>query len=340
MKFNIITEKRSDAIGIYNKNLIRELCNVNPDINITEVNNLRYKNNYLNYILEPFNFILLYFRIKKDEILLFTDPKPLSSNVSLLLPNKKIVIVHHLEKDPTYYKIFRFLNMKRLLSKFDKIITISNFSKQQVIGLGIETRKIITIYNGINHNLFRPIKTKPPIPEKYILSIGSEDMRKNMGNILKAFQILKNDLTDLKLVKVGEAKAERRKKTLQIIKDLKIENDVIFTGYIEDEKLPVFYSNAELLLFPSVLEGFGFPIVEAMSCGCPVVTSSKDPMRELTGGTQLLVNPADPQDIAQKCKIVLLNHESKERMKRDGITRSLAFDWKKTAEEIIRYIKK
>ncbi len=164
-----------------------------------------------------------------------------------------------------------------------------------------------------------------------------------MKNLLEAFSILKKDFKDLKLVKVGNPDSlgltGNREKTLEYIKEFNLQDDVIFTGFVKDEDLPKYYSGAELSLFLPLLSGFGLPIAEAMACGCPVVTSDRNPMKEIVGKTQLTADPLNPKEIAEKCKEVLQNKELQNRMRKEGIKRAELFDWNRTARKIMEAIR-
>jgi len=148
----------------------------------------------------------------------------------------------------------------------------------------------------------------------------------------------------LKLVKVGNPDSlgltGNREKTIGIHKkNLIYKMTVIFTGFVKDEDLPKYYSGAELSLFLPLLSGFGLPIAEAMACGCPVVTSDRNPMKEIVGKTQLTADPLNPKEIAEKCKEVLQNKELQNRMRKEGIKRAELFDWNRTARKIMEAIK-
>lgn len=320
----IITEKRKDAIGIYNRELFRAMRNGE----LVEIDN---KN-----ILSKLLGIL---KIPKEGTLLFTDVKAIKIISAFFLKNKKYAVVMHLDKDPYFFRFIPFLTMKKLLQQFDGIICISEFSKSQVKELGINAK---VAYCGVNHNLFKPAEEKI-IKEKYILYVGNEIPIKNMKNLLEAFSILKKDFKDLKLVKVGNPDSlgltGNREKTLEYIKEFNLQDDVIFTGFVKDEDLPKYYSGAELSLFLPLLSGFGLPIAEAMACGCPVVTSDRNPMKEIVGKTQLTADPLNPKEIAEKCKEVLQNKELQNRMRKEGIKRAELFDWNRTARKIMEAIR-
>lgn len=151
-----------------------------------------------------------------------------------------------------------------------------------------------------------------------------------MKIIIEVFSMLKKDFPNLKLVKIGNSTDELN----NIINKLKIKNDIIFTNHLDEEEISKYYSHAKLLLFPSLEEGFGLPIIEAMACGCPVVTSNRNPMKEITADTQVLCNPESINDMYLKCKKVLNSKEIQEKMSKRGIKRANYFSWKKTTLNI------
>ncbi|MDA1169097.1 MAG: glycosyltransferase family 1 protein [bacterium] len=336
-KIKMVTELRYDAIGIYNNNLIKHLQSIGTDLTVIQFNNRIHKNRYLNFMSEIINTIKLFFLIRRDDIVLFTDTISLNLFTSLFLVNNKYAVFFHYDKIPFYYKFLPFVSYKRTLNTLTGIICGSRFSVSQLDSLGINTHNCKVIYSGIDHDLFQPLLTKL-YPFEYILTVGSEEPRKNMKNILKAFQILKRDFPHLKLLKIGEVSPQNRANTLEYVHNLELSESVIFTDYVEEGQLPAIYSNAKLLLFPSLKEGFGLPIVEAMACGCPVVTSNRSPMTELVASKQATINPLNPEEIARECKIILSDDKYRDGLVQDGLARASYFNWEKTAKEVYRFV--
>lgn len=336
-RITVITDKRSDALGKYSKSLIQELQNKYNTIDVIVLDNQRFNNRVLNFILEITNTIKILFMVRRNTMLLYTDPLSFNILSSVVLPNKKYTLFYHYENDPFYYAYIPFLLYKEVLNSFNGIICSSRFSVSELRSLGATTEKLKVIYCGIDHNLFKPSLSKL-YPFEYILSVGSEEPRKNMKNILNAFQILKKDFPHLKLLKIGAANQRNRTKTLEDVRKLGLSESVVFTDHVEEKALPAIYSNAKLLLFPSLKEGFGLPIVEAMACGCPVVTSNKPPMTELIESGQTTTDPLNPEEIAQACKNILVDSKYREVVIRNGIARAKHFSWKKTAENIYSFI--
>lgn len=337
ISIKIITEKRSDAIHICNESIILNLKKEHDNIEVIRLNNKIFKSSSLNFILEIINTIRVIFVTNKDDIILFTDPLSFNLIASLFIRNKKYVIFYHYENNPFYYKFIPFVSYQKILNKLDGIICISNFSLSQLNPLGIDTNKCKVVYYGLDHELFKP-SPSDRYSFDYILCVGSEEPRKNMKNILKSFQLLKRDFPNLKLLKVGRASNKNRGETIRYAKELQLMESVIFTDYVEEKELPQIYSSAKLLLFPSLLEGFGLPVIEAMACGCPVVTSNRNPMKELIGFDQHTVDPLNPDDITNACKRILKDKKYRDSIVQKGLARAKEFDWKKTASEIYKYL--
>ena len=343
-RITVITEYRRDAIDIYNKELIKRLADISG-IEHIHINPRPFANRYLNYGPALWHLARLAVALPKRDVLLFTDPKTIKANAAFLLGNRKVCIIHHLDRDPWYYRPLPFINFTRLLKRFDRLICISGFTGKQVTDLGVPPERITVVRSGVDHQRFHPCEEKPDgwdetSPGRYILHVGTEIPRKNIDNLLRAFKLLLADgFHDVKLVKIGApGKRGERKKTVELIEKLQLQDNVMLMDRIVGDDLSRFYSHAELLLFPSLLEGFGLPVVEAMACGCPVVTSDLDPMKELAGGTQLLADPHNPRDIADQCRRVLEDKALRVAMKQGGIKRAGEFTWEKTAKGIIKVL--
>ncbi|MHC1589435.1 MAG: glycosyltransferase family 4 protein, partial [Candidatus Hecatellaceae archaeon] len=126
-----------------------------------------------------------------------------------------------------------------------------------------------------------------------------------------------------------------RGETMRMVKALKIEDDVVFTGWCSQEDLASYYSQAEVFAFPSVYEGFGWPPLEAMACGCPVVSSNASSMPEILGDAALLVNPYDVEGWRQALDQVLSSDRLRSRLSGLGLSRAKNFTWEKTAKQTL-----
>jgi glycosyltransferase involved in cell wall biosynthesis len=328
----IVIEKRTDAIHLYIQAIVNEWKKSGIEFNLIIIDNTLSKNKLIKIFIEAFNLIHIILRVNKNDIVLFSDPLSFNLLGALFLKNKKYLIFYHYEKDPFFYKYIPYLSFNRMLENVDGIMCISKFSRQQLQNLNINTKICEVIYGGVNHQVFKPFTSNAPAYD-YILSIGSEEPRKNMKNILKAFQILNRDFPNLKLLKVGKVNPKNRAQTIEYVRKFDLEQSVIFTDYVTEDVLSAIYSQAKVLLFPSLLEGFGMPLIEAMACGCPIITSNRDPMQELAGENYPTVDPLNPDEIAKACKAIIEDEIFRKTIVQKSIMRANDFNWESTARK-------
>lgn len=225
--------------------------------------------------------------------------------------------------------------------KVDLIIAVSKSEKRNISGkLSIPMEKIKVIYHGVSSN-FKPLDNKEEIKRRlnrnygidfpFVLHLSSNQLKKkNIENILKAFAVCKRKYKIKEKLVIGG----KHSKSLKIlIRNLELENDVILTGYIDEQDLPLFYNAAKAFIFPSLHEGFGMPILEAMACGCPVITSNIYSMPEVAGKAALLVNPYDVEEIAKAICEVVSNKKLQRKLAKQGMKRVKKFTWEKSAKE-------
>lgn len=229
-----------------------------------------------------------------------------------------------------------------------KIITISEFSKSEIVSLlNIDPSKIEIILLGA-HEKFRcnknqieieKVKTKYGISGDFILTVGTLEPRKNMAKLVDAFNIIKKDLNIKHKLVICGGKGWYYDNIFTTIKDNGLEKEIVFTGYVDDEDLPVLYSAADIFAFPSIYEGFGLPVLEAMSCGCPVVASNTSSIPEVTGDAAVLVTPFDSNDIAKGLLQVINNMDFKNELIKKGLERSKIFSWHSAAKKLLNIFK-
>jgi len=229
----------------------------------------------------------------------------------------------------------------RGVKKARRIITVSEATKHDLVHyLGIPEEKITVVYEGIDHQLFQPTSRRL-VDYPYLLFVGSEHPTKNFPGLLKAFSLLKSKgrFKDLKLVKVGRAGGARgplfRRQTLKVVMELRLSDEVVFTGYVAREDLPAYYSGAECLILPSFYEGFGFPPLEAMACGCPVIVSNVASLPEVSGEAAIKVDPNNADSLASALELVLTDEHLKREMVSKGFERAKQFSWERAARETL-----
>jgi len=242
--------------------------------------------------------------------------------------------------DVAHPKIIAVMKRKLNLVKkeCDLIIAVSQATKNDAVAfLGIPAEKIQVIYEAgpeefkkTNQEEVEKIKKKYKIKGNYLLSVATLEPRKNLKRIIEAFKKLKTGKTQkLKLVIVGkfgwgEIKISNHESQMP---------DIIFTGYVSDQDLASLYSGATCLVYASLYEGFGQPILEAMACGCPVVTSNVSSMPEIAGEAAVLVDPEKVEDITRGIQEAL---ENREQLIEKGKARAKEFSWEKTARETLK----
>lgn len=215
------------------------------------------------------------------------------------------------------------------------IIAVSQFTKRDLIELlKVPPDKVAVVYNGINHRVFYP-REKKPLGSPYLIYAGSERPRKNLGRLLEAFAKLKREFPELKLVKVGEGGRDPRfrQATLAKVKELGLEGEVNFVGHLRDDELAEYYSGALCMVYPSLYEGFGFPPLEAMACGCPVAVSRATSIPEVVGDAGLLFDPCNVEEMAEAIKRIITDEELRKKLIERGLERSKKFTWQRTAEK-------
>lgn len=182
------------------------------------------------------------------------------------------------------------------------------------------------------------VRKKYKLPARFILYIASSLPHKNYPRLLEAFKLVKAKDAGIKLVLIG-ARESGHGEISSRIDELGIKGDVIFSGWLPFEDIPLIYAASELFAFPSLHEGFGIPVLEAMASGVPVVCSAISPLTEVAGDAALLVDPLDPASMASGILSVLGDKTLRERLVRRGISRAREFSWEKTAKATIDAVK-
>jgi glycosyltransferase involved in cell wall biosynthesis len=229
------------------------------------------------------------------------------------------------------------------LNKARHIIADSGATKTALMKLlGISEKKITVVFLGVDE-MFCPGPAAPdhlrPNETKYVLQVGATaEPYKNTMNILRSFSLLpKKAGKDITLLKAGKPYTGEQQNHIE---KEGLASSVRYLGFVEREKLPEVYRQASVLLMPSLYEGFGMPLLEAMACGVPVVTSRRGSIPEVAGEAVLYVDPEDPKDIARGVEKVLNDSTLRQDLITKGLLRAKAFAWKRTAEETLMVYRK
>lgn len=276
------------------------------------------------------------------DVVHFPEPYPFRSKHA-----RTIVTIHDIGfalRPEMFTKEMRALlgkQMKCVLRRADFIIAVSRTTRSDLLEVyGFDKERVCVIEHGVEET-FRPItdsgsvealRRRYKLPEKFILCVGTLEPRKNHARLIQAFQLMCEKYTDEYNLVVCGKKGWMYDEVFALAEDAGLKETVIFTGYVPDEELPHLYNLASVVAYPSLYEGFGLPVVEAMACGKPVLTSNRGAMAEVAGDGAHLVNPEDVDDIAEGLYRLISDAELRERLKLAGQKRACTFTWEKTAK--------
>ncbi|MEI9475043.1 MAG: glycosyltransferase family 1 protein [Deltaproteobacteria bacterium] len=238
-----------------------------------------------------------------------------------------------------YYRLFLRMIIYLSSKTSDAIIAISQKVKSDIEKYyKISGDRISAIYLAADRMRFFQrskeeiscIKQKYNLPERFILYIASSLPHKNYQRLLEAYQMVQKEDNNIKLVLIG-ARGYGDKAVLKKIRESKLEHCVLFLGWLPAEDIPVIYCASEVFVFPSLHEGFGIPVLEAMACGVPVVCSRIEPLTEVAGEAALFVDPLQVPEIAEGILSVLRDGQLRERLVKEGLKRAEKFSWEETA---------
>ena len=236
-------------------------------------------------------------------------------------------------------RAYRRLNYPRTARAAEAIIINSHSLRSEIEQyLNVDPRKLKLIYEAVDHDLFHPgdpgaaraIVASHGVTKPFVLFVSSLWPYKNCEGLLRAWALARAELGDRQLAIVGPARDEKYAARLHsLVAELGISADVIFVGGVPLEVTACFYQAADVFVYPSFNETFGLPILEAMACGCPVVTSDTSAMPEIAGGAAVLSDPKDPASIARA--IVEAAAPGRDRLRDGGLRRASEFTWGATA---------
>ncbi len=286
-----------------------------------------------------------------------SNTAPLTVKIPLITTLHDIIymensLIKQLTNSASFYQkfgnLYRRFIVRSVVKKSKHLITVSNYEMDNITRFfKLKNKKLQTIYNGVSFHFsnkiekkhIEKVKAKYELPEHYLLHIANKDPRKNTSRVLKAFKVFLNKTdTDFKLVMLGCRDNDLRA-MLGKIDAHNLYKDIILPSYVSDEDLPVFYNLAELFLFPSLREGFGIPIIEAMACGVPVITSNTSSMPEVSGAAAHLIDPYKTEEISNGILKIISNTNYKNELIQKGLKRYRLFSWHTMAKQVLETYK-
>jgi glycosyltransferase involved in cell wall biosynthesis len=242
-----------------------------------------------------------------------------------------------------WFRHYARVVLPRVAQSADAIIALSCAAKADIVqALAIPEERVTVIPTGVDPS-FKALAQSPralevrqryELPDAFVLTVGSMEPRKNLPRLLEAIQRLRRDRDTAKvvLVHVGPAGwlADDLPRTVQA---LGLADAVRFLGYVPREDLAALYGLARVFAYPSLYEGFGLPIIEAMACGCPVVTSNLSSLPEVAGDAATLVDPGSAEEIAGAIADLWTDEARRRTLASRGRARAACFTWQRTARE-------
>lgn len=267
-------------------------------------------------------------------------------SVPIFYPGKFVVTIHDLTIDHFetgrasthnlfFYKLKRLaykIVMKRALKKAKKVIAVSQATKREIVDhYQIDPKKIIVTYEAAEFKVRPKPSEKPLISPPYLLYVGNAYPHKNLERLFNVFNLLQ--LSRLKLVLVGQKDFfyKRLEKSLSASQ----KKGIVFFGFADDGELANLYTHASAFVFPSLMEGFGLPGLEAMAAGCPVLASDIPVLREVYRKAAVYFNPRNINDMTEKIREVIDNQELREKLKGAGFKQVKKYSWCKLARQTL-----
>jgi glycosyltransferase involved in cell wall biosynthesis len=352
--FDITSAVKPERTGIANSilNLVKAISEIDREndyylcCRLSRLKHYHYlphidKNNfYLKIIQEPFN---LFFPRQID---IFHSggtrlPRYKIAKTIVTIPDVLLLL-----SDEYASREYRQKKLKRYYEsaqKATRINTISNFSKREIVEhLKVPEEKIDTIHLGIDERYYpqsdkevQRMRDKYRLIKDYILYVGIITKRKNVLRILKAFHLSAREMkNDCELVMAGKF-SWGKEEFFKTMDDLSLRQKVKLLGYVPDEDLPALYTGAKIFFFPSLYEGFGIPVLEAMACGTPVITSNLSSLPEVAGDAALLVDPYDAEALASALVKLIEDENLCDDLRQKGFMQVKNFSWKKAVQEML-----
>ena len=303
-----------------------------------------------NYVFWEQVLLPIYAKKYGVEILHCTsNTAPLFLSIPLILTLHDVIFMEKSVGKNTSSNYQKFGNLYRkwivpkIVRKCKKIVTISEVEKKNIIDtLHLNDSSISVVHNGVNGRfglkpssiIVEEVKESLQLPDDFFLFLGNVEPRKNVNNTVKAFVAFAEKNSKVKLVITG-LKASFIENILSEINKTDYLSRIIITGFVSESVLLTLYSEAKVFLYPSLREGFGLPILEAMAFGTPVITSNISAMPEVAGDAAFYTNPYSVEEITKTMTIAYENQPLREQKIALGYTRPMVFTWQKTAQKML-----
>jgi glycosyltransferase involved in cell wall biosynthesis len=301
---------------------------------------------------EQFYLVRQVKKVKPDLLHCTANTAPLGLNVPLIVTIHDIIYLEQVDFRGNAYQnlgnLYRRIIVPQIAKKAKLILTVSEFEKQNIVKrLQLPDEKVKVLYNGVgvqfnnqySKNEIEEFRRQYSLPEEFIMFLGNTAPKKNTLNVIKAYvDFCDQTQSSISLVLL-DFKKESVKKLLEERGQSRFLSQFVFPGYVPYSQIPLMYNAATLFLYPSLRESFGLPILEAMACGVPVITSNTSSMPEVAGDAAEIIDPFNYKNLSIAMHRMLANEDLRNNYKRKGLERAEKFTWKKSAEELTRLYK-
>lgn len=289
-------------------------------------------------------------KVKKEKIDLLhctANTAPLNSPVPLIVTIHDIIYLEQIDFKGTSYQnlgnLYRRFIVPKIAEKSKLVLTVSEYERGNIVKrLNLPEEKVKVLYNGVGvqfNNRYSKeevehFRQKYALPSQFIMFLGNTAPKKNTPNVIKAYvDFFLQSPNRIPLVLL-DYKKELVSKILNEVNQPELLSEFVFPGYIPYREIPLMYNAAALFLYPSLRESFGLPILEAMACGVPVITSNTSSMPEVAGDAAELIDPFNYKALSAAMGQILANEDLRNRNKEKGLQRAKKFTWKASAEEL------
>ena len=232
-------------------------------------------------------------------------------------------------------QVYGTATMWHALRRADHVIAISEHTAGRAAArFSVPRERLTVVHHGVDPCRFEPEEPRPEAANPYLFSLGNSKPYKNLPVLVRALAIVLAQRPDVDLVIAG--RGDSLESLTELARRLGVADHLHYTGMIDDKEVCRLFQGARALVFPSLIEGFGFPLVEAMAAGCPVITSDIPVIREIVGEAALRVDPTAPKDLATAILRVLDSPELRDQLRAEGRARARRFDWGHCAEQTLQ----
>lgn len=277
-----------------------------------------------------------------------SNTAPIFTNIPLFMTLHDIIYLDQAYLGGSWYQrlghIYRKWIVPIVYKNASQVFTVSQYERNRISGILGEGAKLSVTYNGVSEK-FSPVsrievakvRQRLSLPPRYLFFLGNKAPKKNMKTVLIAYaQYRKAHKNPIPLV-IAESDSMFLEQQLTELGISEIRPSIHLTGYLSHDDLPAVYSGATLFLYPSLVESFGIPIIEAMACGTPVITSSTTSMPEIGGDAALCVDPTEPESLAHQIRLLADSPAIREIQRNFGLARAAGFRWNQTAKNTMQH---